>query len=322
MQYSQYVTAESLGDIPTGIASVAQQGEEDVADTVLSFVQNVGYVLSGYTHYNTLYPVETLATGGVCDDLSVLYATMMVAIGFKVIVVWYPKMIDLGGSKVTHVNVGVHLTIPPEHTTWGNYTYFVLNGVDYYTAETTSDGWRVGDLAYSLRNTNDYLEEAPAPSSPLVILTMTKTEYVTQTSVSLRTLTSTVTQSAVESPVTGTIIGGLIVASVLIAILAYRFGKGKEILTEGLGGGAHQVIVQGAPRSLQWTCNCGRRISATVLPGEVVECRGCGQKHNESKILEIQSSSSVDKSTIFCRECGAKIPRSSKFCNECGVRLT
>jgi hypothetical protein len=139
-------------------------GEEDVADTVLSFVQNVGYNSTSYSMSYTLYPVETLAEGGVCDDLSVLYASMMISLGFKVIFIEYPPVADLGGSGTTaqrHLNVGVHLNDPPQHPLNGeSYHYFTYDGLEYYVAETTDIVWRVGDLPPKLAGQNDYVENA------------------------------------------------------------------------------------------------------------------------------------------------------------------
>jgi hypothetical protein len=65
MNYSHYLDIVSVGNISKSVASVAMLGEEDVADTVLSFVHNVGYNSTSYSLSNTLYPVETLAEGGV-----------------------------------------------------------------------------------------------------------------------------------------------------------------------------------------------------------------------------------------------------------------
>lgn len=163
VNFSQFVDTSSVQDISKNVASVAKLGEEDKADTVLSFVQNLGYVKNDYTSGYTLYPIETLAQGGVCDDLSVVYSSMMMSLGFKVIFIWYPGVTDLGGSEVTHLNVGVHLSSPPKHG--GNrYSYFTLDGLDYYIAETTSTEWRVGNLPPSLAGQSNYLERASAPT--------------------------------------------------------------------------------------------------------------------------------------------------------------
>ena len=177
--FSQFVDARSMQNTASGVASYAQFGEEDVADTVLSFVQGTGYVLTSYTVQYTLYPVETLAMGGVCDDLSVLYASMMIALGFHVVFLYYPHTTDLGGSPTSHVEVGVHLTAPPEHTMFGNYSYQTINGLDYYVAETTSTRWLVGDLPPSLKDEVGYYEVAPSPITTYIVTTATRSQTLT-----------------------------------------------------------------------------------------------------------------------------------------------
>ncbi len=167
LDFSHYVDTHSIEKIAADVASVAVGGQEDVADTVLSFVQNVGYVWNDYTVGNTLYPIETLAGGGVCDDLSVLYASMMVSLGFRVIFLFYPNVTDLGGSPVNHVNVGVYLTNPPSHTTSGQYNYMAYQGFDYYIAETTTDQYLVGDLPTQLSEMTSYIEAAPLPTTTM-----------------------------------------------------------------------------------------------------------------------------------------------------------
>jgi len=179
IDFSQFVDARSMQNTASGVASYAQFGEEDVADTVLSFVQGAGYVSNSYTVQHTLYPVETLAMGGVCDDLSVLYASMMIALGFHVIFLYYPNTTDLGGSPTSHVEVGVHLTAPPEHTMLGNYTYYTINGLDYYVAETTSTRWLVGDMPPSLKDKVSYHEVAPSPTTTYIVTTATRSQTVT-----------------------------------------------------------------------------------------------------------------------------------------------
>jgi hypothetical protein len=240
MDYSQYVTPDLVRDIAVSVASVAAFGEEDIADTVLSFVQNLGYANNAYAISNTLYPVETLATGGVCDDLSVLYATLMVSLGFRAILIWYPKQVDLGGSKATHVNVGIHLSAPPEHASYGTYTYFTANGDNYYVAEATGDGLRVGDEPPILQNTSDYVEEAPLPISPLVIFTMTAT--VTQTQTQHRTVTSVTTSTTTEpflkSSDTVPVLASFLAALALVGISGFWLGRRKmrPIAEHGVNG--------------------------------------------------------------------------------------
>jgi len=135
LHFSYYVIPDSLGNLPDTLRSMATGDEEDVADTVLSFVRNVGYVNTSYTGANVLYPIETLVMGGVCDDLSVLYVTIMWSLGFNLIFLSYPH----------HLCVGVHLPSPPSHSHSGKYVYFDINGTKYYIAEPAGKGYMVGD---------------------------------------------------------------------------------------------------------------------------------------------------------------------------------
>jgi hypothetical protein len=61
---------KSISNIASALASRGVLGEEKVADTVLNFVQNIGYVRNTNTNEHTPYPIETLTRGGLCSDLS------------------------------------------------------------------------------------------------------------------------------------------------------------------------------------------------------------------------------------------------------------
>jgi hypothetical protein len=227
MDFSHYIDAQMVANISMGLVPEAELGEEDLADTVLSFVQNLGYVMNDYTSRSTLYPVEALALGGVCDDLSVLYASMMISIGFRVVLIWYPHIEDLGGSNVTHLNVGVHLTSRPEHAprVWS----VSHDGLDYYIAETTSDHWLVGDLPEKLQGQETYVEEAPAPTSTLVITKTATTSTLVLTTT--RTLTSTSTRFDYEALMLGqaTIpLLGYLITIVATGVVAYQLEKRRN----------------------------------------------------------------------------------------------
>jgi hypothetical protein len=224
--FSHYVDTASVSSIAQSVASRATLGEEDVADTVLSFVQNVGYVLNDYTSQDTLYPTETLAEGGVCDDLSVLYGSMMVSLGFQAAFVWYPKQTDLGGSKATHVNVALHLSIPPTHTSEKSYWSFDVQGTAYYVAETTRDVWMVGDLPEQLTGQSDYLETAPSPTTTFEIQTSTQTRLTFQSVTTEYSAPSTQQQIASNAlPSLAQVLMGNIVALVLgICLISFLIG--------------------------------------------------------------------------------------------------
>jgi hypothetical protein len=157
MNYSQYIETKSVEGISKDVASVAKLGEEDVADTVLSFVQNLGYIANNYTLQYTLYPVETLVLGGIYDDMSVLYASMMISLGFKLVFILYPQ------ENPLHVSVGVHLESVPKHAA-GNYSSYAVNGLDYYVAETARTGYQIGDISKDLVGERYYVEKATEPT--------------------------------------------------------------------------------------------------------------------------------------------------------------
>jgi len=146
MHFSYYVVTDSIVSELTNTFRSMATGDEDLADTVLSFTRHVALLLSpeeiekneSYVVKNTLYPIETLVLGGVCDDLSVLYATIMRSLGYRLIFVHYPR----------HLSVGVHLASPPSHYTSGECVYFDVNGTRYYAAETTGMG-HIGDGHWS-----------------------------------------------------------------------------------------------------------------------------------------------------------------------------
>jgi hypothetical protein len=131
-------------------------GEEDVADSVLNFVQDKGnftaclhYISEGQEYPK--YPIETLTEGGGdCDDHAILYASLMKALGFQVaLIVSY---------EAGHMWCGVHLSSAPAFNSQGpTYWYVDYQSVRYYMAETTSWGWRVGDLPPGLQGVTIYV---------------------------------------------------------------------------------------------------------------------------------------------------------------------
>ncbi len=114
------------------------KSEEELANALLDFVQEKSYALSNRYYYTNeyKYPIETLVEmGGDCDTHAILYATLLKAAGFKVLIL-------LNGN---HMAVAVHLTNPPTHNTQESYWFITYQGEKYYFAETTGWGWRVGD---------------------------------------------------------------------------------------------------------------------------------------------------------------------------------
>ncbi|MHA1131376.1 MAG: transglutaminase domain-containing protein [Candidatus Helarchaeota archaeon] len=124
--------------------------QEEIVDTVLNFVQDKGEFVA-CMHYISegcefpKYPIETLVEGGGdCEDHAILYASLMKALGFQIVL--------LVSYTAGHMLCGVHLDSPPtHHSQFPTYWYKDYDSVRYYTAETTSEGWFVGDLPPSMQ---------------------------------------------------------------------------------------------------------------------------------------------------------------------------
>lgn len=103
-------------------------------ELAISFVQSLAYtsdsVTAGYDEYQR-YPVETLVDrGGDCEDTAILLGAILEQMGYGV------RGVLLPGHMA--------LAIKGDASLSGNY--YTQDGARYYYVETTSDGWRVGDI--------------------------------------------------------------------------------------------------------------------------------------------------------------------------------
>ncbi len=131
---------------------VNQNDDEEVANALLNFVQDKGE-FEPSLHYISeeddmpKYPIETICEGGGdCEDLTILYVSLLESLGFDTILIVIPG----------HCFAGVALDSAP---TWGDGWFLTYEGTDYYTCETTTEGWRVGDLPDSSQVDSFYLAE-------------------------------------------------------------------------------------------------------------------------------------------------------------------
>ena len=120
--------------------------QEELADALLNFVQDKGHILSLRCYPSNQvefkYPIETLVEmGGDCDAKTFLYSTLLKIAGFKTLLV-RSEIVD----NVCHVAVGVQLDKEPEKSNNNENYFFIHNEERYYFAETTNDGWMVGDI--------------------------------------------------------------------------------------------------------------------------------------------------------------------------------
>lgn len=109
------------------------------ANFVLTFIQSLDYTsdkdTTGYDEYPR-FPLETLAArGGDCEDMSVLYATLMILMGYDAVLFLKPGDVENPG----HMAVGIA----------GDGlrgSYIAKDGIKYYYAETTGRDWKIGDI--------------------------------------------------------------------------------------------------------------------------------------------------------------------------------
>ena len=128
-----------LQGIAHGLKEAARKKGYDyyeTADFVLAFVQSLPYVPDDVsTPYDEFpkFPFETLVDGGGdCEDTSILYATLMKILGYDVVLIGLPD----------HMMVGVAARGKVPRL---RYYYVDTFGTRYLPAETTGEGWRVGD---------------------------------------------------------------------------------------------------------------------------------------------------------------------------------
>ena len=127
----------------TYFASVAKkEGYDSIATVnfILRFVQsNIVYESDEVSKKEVEYwrfPVETLVDKqGDCEDTSVLFASIMGALGYDTVLLYYILEEDVG-----HLAVGIHLNGNP-----GEYVVYT-DGKKYFYCETTTVGSNVGEL--------------------------------------------------------------------------------------------------------------------------------------------------------------------------------
>lgn len=141
--YQKYAISEkdrkALGSIvSTFEEKTAGNSAHDSAYNIIAFVQSLPYftdkISTGYDEYPR-YPIETLVNnGGDCEDTSILTAALLKEMNYDVVLLLYPK----------HMAIGV--TCNGCHGT--SFTY---NDKKYFYLETTSGGWKVGQVPSNLQ---------------------------------------------------------------------------------------------------------------------------------------------------------------------------
>ena len=141
--FPKFVTPYALKPIADSLTEIYGDDEEDFANAALAIVHQMNYVetLPGK------YPAETIVDNiGDCDIFSFVAASIIKARGLDTVLLNY--------KNEKHMNIGVHLSNPPEDTRDNAYSITYEN-VTYYIAECTggnwTNGWRVGECPNNLK---------------------------------------------------------------------------------------------------------------------------------------------------------------------------
>ena len=146
--YSVYVThplddayIDTLVEKMKNAAQRARYTELQTVEFAAAFVQSLPYtvdsVTSPYDEYPR-YPAETLVdNGGDCEDTSILLASILDRMGYKVVLLNPPK----------HMAVGVKISGNISGACWQ------YESDNYYYIETTGLNWRIGQLPDKYQDT-------------------------------------------------------------------------------------------------------------------------------------------------------------------------
>ena len=140
LDLGKFVTPYALGPMADSLLTLYED-DEDFVNGVLMIVHQIPYEVSAPQKYS----VETIvANEGDCDLFSFMAASVMVAGGLDVVLLFY--------DSEDHMNIGVSLSHAPQDAR-SAVSYFTYDGNRYYMAETTGGnwetGWRVGECPES-----------------------------------------------------------------------------------------------------------------------------------------------------------------------------
>lgn len=127
---------EAVKEVAEAITKKAAELGADEAELALLLVQSINYEVDAlYAPYDDYpkYPVETMVDGsGDCEDTVILLASLLKNLGRNSVLIYSPG----------HVGLGVA----------GNYKgrYFEYKGDRWFYAETTSYGWKLGEMPVGL----------------------------------------------------------------------------------------------------------------------------------------------------------------------------
>lgn len=119
--------------------------KEDKANCILSFVQKcVPYVSETQAKEYCRYPIETMIEGGDCGDKSLLFLSILKAVGYDDIALIHFEDHAMGG-----------IALEEELKRTENEAYLKKSGKTYYVCETTEEGWCIGRIR------EEYMAKSP-----------------------------------------------------------------------------------------------------------------------------------------------------------------
>ncbi len=157
--YGEYVTNSEDDEWITDLAEKFREASNEknfnsfeTVGFVLSFVQNMEYtsdkVTSGFDEYPR-YPIETLVwKGGDCEDTSILFSSILKAMDYGTV------LLVLEGED--HMAAGVQISQDLIDSWKQSYplSYYRHGENRYAYCETTSGGWRLGEMPSKYESTD------------------------------------------------------------------------------------------------------------------------------------------------------------------------
>ncbi|MFW9782690.1 MAG: zinc-ribbon domain-containing protein [Candidatus Heimdallarchaeota archaeon] len=127
---------------------VDQGDSEEVINALLSFTQAIGY--KSEVIDRAKYPIETIFNKGDCEDLSVLFGSLISILGFEAVLVILSVYNEVELEWMGHACIGVYLNFTPtQHWSYPPSHSFTIDGDEYWICETTDQGWMIGALPTS-----------------------------------------------------------------------------------------------------------------------------------------------------------------------------
>jgi hypothetical protein len=123
---------------------VDQANDEEVLNALLSFTQGIEY--KSELLDVAAYPLETIFNRGDCEDLCIVYGSLVESIGYQAILMCVLIYDTQEYEWMGHVVVGVYLPFTPTaHSSYYSW-YYDVGGEHYWICETTDQGWMIGEL--------------------------------------------------------------------------------------------------------------------------------------------------------------------------------